>query len=410
KKKAPPSQFDPKDTGWVEIWNDVFMQFTRTPQGVNAALPQKNVDTGMGLERVVMVLNDAASIYDIDTFEPLMKLIDTHTTRSNKRSRRILADHIKAATFVLGDEHPVTPSNKGQGYVVRRLIRRAVLALRELGVQANASDILTQGAGIVMEQYGDAYPSLPKAAHHIIGELRQEVTRFDTALDRGIEALNTMIRFKASANTIIDGNSAFELYQTYGLPAEMTKEIAQPSIRTSDTFEQDFHAALQAHQEKSRTAAAGKFKGGLADHSKESIHYHTATHLLHQALRSILGNHVLQRGSNITPKRLRFDFSHPEKMMPEQIAQVEDMVNQKIKEDLPVIHEELSREEAKKKGALGLFEHKYGEKVSVYTIGNFSCEICGGPHVSSTGELGHFTITKEESAGAGVRRIKAILE
>ncbi|MBI1833853.1 MAG: alanine--tRNA ligase [Candidatus Andersenbacteria bacterium] len=401
-----PQVFEPSNKKWVEIWNDVFMQFDRKADGSYEELPQQNVDTGMGLERTVMVLNGLTSIYDIDSFTLLMKHVDAYTKTSNERARRMLADHIKAATFVLGDNQPVVPDTKDQGYVLRRLIRRAVLALRELGVTENASEVLSAGAAIIISEYGAAYPSLQQHATHISEQLKKEIDKFDTALDRALREFDRIARSKSSGNTIASVD-VFRLYEAYGLPVEITQELAQKAGLTLDLT--GFKEALSAHQAKSRTAAAGKFKGGLADHSEKSVHYHTATHLLHQALRTVLGDHVLQRGSNITPERLRFDFSHPNKMTPDQIKAVEDLVNQKIQEKMLVTREEMTVEEAKKRGALGLFEHKYGDKVSVYTMGDFSCEICGGPHVANTGELGMFRIKKEESASAGIRRIKAIL-
>lgn len=400
---APPLEFDPENSNWVEIWNDVFMQYNRTSGGTYEDLPQKNVDTGMGLERTVMILNGLTSIYEIDTFEALMQLIDAAVEKPNERNRRILADHIKAFTFVLGDEVAVIPSNTDQGYVARRLIRRAIVAARSLGVE-NISNLLLEGVALMTQEYRKAYPSLAQREGEIAQAVIQEMEKFSSALQRGIDKMQAIFRSRPN----ITGPQAFELFATYGLPIEVIQELAQEQGGTVDIAE--FEQEMRLHQKKSRAAADGKFKGGLADHSKESIHYHTATHLLHQALRETLGDHVVQKGSNITPKRLRFDFLHPEKMTPEQLKTVEDLVNQKIAQDLPVEREEMTVEEAKEQGALGLFEHKYSEKVSVYRMGTFSCEICGGPHVEHTGVLGHFKIKKEESASAGVRRIKAILE
>lgn len=404
----PPRVFDPRDSSWVEIWNDVFMQYNRTPAGGYEDLPQKNVDTGMGLERTVMVLNSLKSMYDIDTFEPLLALINEHAQRDDIKQKRILADHIKAFTFVLGDEAPVTPSNTDQGYVARRIIRRAMLASQKLNVGRESATFLLEGMNVIIQQYKDAYPSLKSRGQQAATALKQEVEKFSATLDRGLLQFNQMLH----NGKTLSGIHAFELYTTYGFPIDMTLELAAERAVTVDLagFQAELEEEMKKHQGLSRTAAAGKFKGGLVDHSEQSIHYHTATHLLHQALRTILGNHVFQKGSNITPERLRFDFSHPEKMTADQIKAVEDLVNQKIQTDLPVKREEMTVAEAKQKGALGLFEHKYGEKVSVYTMGNFSCEICGGPHVAHTGVLGHFTIRKEEALGSGIRRIKAVLE
>lgn len=401
--EAPPQAFDPADPRWVEIWNDVFMQFNRLEDGSLEDLPQKNVDTGMGLERTVMVLNGMRSIYEIDSFQPLLRLIDQHTTDSDERHRRIVADHVKAATFLLGDKEPIFPSNTDQGYVLRRLIRRAVRSARLLGV-TDIPRFLRTGSELMIEQYGEQYQSIGLHRQIIQREIEVEAEKFLKTLDKGLVKISQYLQNRPDIN----GHQAFELFTTYGIPIEMQIEEAKKHGATIalDEFEKE----MQKHRALSRTAAAGKFKGGLADHSETSIKYHTATHLLHQALRDVLGDHVFQKGSNITAERLRFDFSHPDKMAPEQITAVEAAVNAQITADLPISREEMTVQEAKDRGALGLFEQKYGESVSVYSIGDYSCEICGGPHVDRTGGLGHFRIAKEESAGAGVRRIKAVLE
>ncbi|MEX2054853.1 MAG: alanine--tRNA ligase [Candidatus Andersenbacteria bacterium] len=406
-----PETFDPSDKRWVEIWNDVFMQYNRTPEGTYEPLPQQNVDTGMGLERVVMVLGGHQSIYEIDSFIPLMELINKDTQVDDVRQKRILADHIKAFTFVLGDEIPIVPSNTDQGYIVRRLIRRAIVASRHLEMGRRTSEVLLAGMNIVIEQYGSAYPSLRNRHSAAQENLRLEVEKFDATIDRGLRELDRIIKSRQSGD-VLSGQEVFSLYETHGLPYEVTAEIAAQGGLSIDesAVKQQFEEAFATHKEKSRTAAAGKFKGGLADHSEQSIKYHTATHLLHQALRTILGPHVLQRGSNITPERLRFDFVHPNKLTAEELKSVEDLVNAQIATDLQVDRQEMTVAEAKAAGALGLFEHKYSDRVTVYSVGDFSREICGGPHVEHTGTLGHFKITKEESASAGTRRIKAILE
>ncbi len=402
--KTPPVTFDPSDKRWVEIWNDVFMQYNRTAAGAYEPLPQQNVDTGMGLERAVMILNGLASIYEIDTYQPLMKLIDDLSQKHDETQQRILADHIKAFTFVLGDEIPVIPSNADQGYVARRLIRTAVLALRKLHILADVSDFLIKGRKLVIQEYEKTYPVLTSRDLEATNILQEEVHKFDKALKQGLPQI---IENETSGMT---GHYAFGISSTYAVRKELIEEYAlEHGVKLDPNFKSDFDKAQREHQEKSRAAAAGKFKGGLADHSEKSIHYHTATHLLHQALRTILGDHVFQRGSNITPERLRFDFSHPQKMTPGQIAAVEKLVNEQIKADLTVTRQHMSIAEAKKSGALGLFEHKYGETISVYAIGDFSREICGGPHAEHTGVLGTFKIVKEEAASAGVRRIKAVL-
>lgn len=404
-EEKPPEAFDPRDSGWVEIWNDVFMQFNRAPDGKLEELPQKNVDTGMGLERTVMVLNRLPSIYEIGSFRPLMNIINEVTSSDDVRHKRILADHIKAATFILGDEHPVEPSNTDRGYVLRRVIRRAVRSARQLGI-LKIGDLLGQGQAEMTKQYGEYYPSLREHQQSAAALLQKEVAKFEAVLAEGLR------RFQAAATgklkgEVLSGETAFKLYESYGFPIELTQEMAREQGLTVDMG--GFEEALKTHQTKSREGAKQKFAGGLADHSEMSVKYHTATHLLHQALQDVLGKHAVQRGSNITAERLRFDFSHPDKMMAEQIAKVEEIVNEKIQADLPVMRHEMTVEEAREKGALGLFGHKYTEKVNVYEVGDYSIEICGGPHVERTGALGKFKITKEESAGGGIRRIKAIL-
>ena len=399
-----PALFDPEDTRWVEIWNNVFMQYIRGRDGAIRDLPQQNVDTGMGLERVVMTLNGLPSVYEIDTFAPLMEKIVADSSTTDQRHQRIVADHIKAATFLLADEHPVVPGNTDQGYVLRRLIRRAVRSAKHLGL--DPTKILTFGLDHMVQTYQDAYPSLATGHQVARQELVTEIERFEAALARGLREFDTVAATHPAGGTL-SGEQAFHLYQTHGFPLELTVEIAGERGFTVD--EAAFAIELSKHQSTSRQATQGKFAGGLADHSEMSVKYHTATHLLHQALRDVLGDHVFQKGSNITAKRLRFDFSHPEKLTDEEHQAVEATVNDAIARDLAVTREEMSVPEAKERGALGLFEDKYQDTVSVYAIGDYSCEICGGPHVEHTGVLGTFKITKEESAGAGIRRIKAVL-
>lgn len=406
----PPKKFDPSDEKWVEIWNDVFMEYNRTEEGRLERLAQQNVDTGMGLERTVMVLNGLQSIYEIDSYRELMSIIKKGARKKDERHERIIADHLKAAVFILGDENPVTPSNAERGYVLRRLIRRAVRSARQLGTEDVAS-LFDAGLDIVAAEFGQTYPSLNKYKDRTRGELESEIDKSEVAIRQGEPIARKLIESKKRSSSgyrgrgYVTGAESSTLWQSYGYPLEMLEDMAKEEgieIRKEEHLQKE-----REHQEKSRLAAVGKFAGGLADQSYESVKYHTATHLLHRALRETLGDHVLQRGSNITSERLRFDFSHPEKMTSEEIKQVAKLVNEKIKADLPVKREEMTVEEAKKKGALGLFEHKYGERVSVYTIGNYSTEICGGPHVKRTGELGVFKITKEESSSSGIRRIKA---
>ncbi len=401
-KEPVPSEFDPKDKKWIEIWNDVFMEYFKNMDGKYESLSQKNVDTGMGLERMLSAINGLGDDYKTDVFWPIIQKIEDLSGKKyedNKKEFRIIADHIKAATFIIGDKRGVEPSNLGQGYVVRRLIRRAIRYGKILNLPKYFLASLIQK---VVEIYGEAYPEIKRKENDIMTIVQREEEKFEKTLEEGLKQFEK-------------GLDAFELYTTYGFPLELTMELAKEKRKTINV--EEFNKKFKEHQELSRTASAGMFKGGLADAGMQATKYHTATHLLLAALRRVLGDHVYQRGSNINAERLRFDFSHPQKMTAEEIKEVEDIVNQKIKEDLEVICEEMSLEEAKGKGAMGVFENKYGERVKVYTIGNssasseppFSREICGGPHVKKTSELGKFKIIKEESSSAGVRRIRAVL-
>ena len=392
---AAPREFDPGDKKWVEVWNDVFMEYFKNMDGRNVPLSQKNVDTGMGLERMLSAMNGLADDYKTDVFWPILQELERASGvkyEEKKKEFRVISDHVKAAAFIIGDKNGIEPSNLGQGYVVRRLIRRAIRYGRILNLPKYFLMPLIQK---IVEIYANVYPYLKKKENDIAIIVQKEEEKFEKTLEEGLK------QFKK-------GLDAFELYTSYGFPLELTMELAKEKGRTVDL--EEFNRKFKEHQELSRTASAGMFKGGLADTGKQAVKYHTATHLLLAALRQVLGPKVYQRGSNINAERLRFDFSHSQKMTPEQIKKVEDIVNQKIKEDLPVICEETSLEEAKKKGATGVFETKYGEKVKVYGIGEFSKEICGGPHVERTLELGEFKILKEESSAAGVRRIRAILK
>lgn len=386
---------------FMEIGNNVFMEYVKTSVGFKV-LPQKNVDFGGGLERVAAALHNDPDVFLIDAFDPARQALEQLSGKkylAHTRAFRVVLDHIRAATFLISDN--VVPDSKDQGYFVRRLIRRAVRFARELGVNESFT---AQLAINFIATYQSAYPALADNQDQIITELTKEEMKFQQTLRKGLQVLQQRI----SQHSAVTANVAFDLHQSYGFPIEMTQELAQEAGLPVDRA--GFDAALKQHQELSRSTSAQKFKGGLADHSEKSIHYHTATHLLHQALRTVLGDHVLQKGSNITPERLRFDFSHPAKMTPEQIQAVEKLINEQIQADVPVKRIETTVAEAKELGALGLFEHKYGEKVSVYRIGNFSIEICGGPHVERTGAMGTFKIVKEEAAGAGIRRIKAMFE
>jgi alanyl-tRNA synthetase len=433
-KNNIPEEYNPKDKNWVEIWNNVFMEYNKTTDGQFVALTQKNIDTGMGLERTLAVLNNLADNYLTDLFYPLIQKIEDLSGQkyeNDLKSFRVIADHMRSATFLLGDPRGVAPSNTGQGYVLRRVIRRAIRFAKNLNIQAGFTTIL---AKIVIENFKNAYPELEKNKDFIFSELQKEEEKFSKSLSKGLKILQTQLEVhavvpgqKVNAVDISDGfvphylsgKFLFDMYQDHGFPFEESiEEIKKirPNLHTIqiNSLKKEFDELMQKHQELSRTASAGMFKGGLADDSEMSTKYHTATHLLHQALRTVLGDHVEQRGSNINAERMRFDFVHPDKMTSEQISQVEALVNQQIQAKLNMSWQEMTVEEAKNKGAIGLFGHKYGEKVKVYTVGQddnfFSREICGGPHVENTGQLGHFKIQKEESSSAGIRRIKAILE
>lgn len=386
-----------------EIWNNVFMQYNCTKKGY-APLKQKNVDTGMGVERTLAILNNLNDDYLTETFKPIIEKIEKISKKSykeNKREMRIIADHIKAAVFILADG--VTPSNTEQGYVLRRLIRRSIRYLRILEVPILEMDATVEIAKEVMEIYSD-YPTLKSNKQKILSELKAEEDKFQKTLDKGLKEFQKMSKDKE-----IDGKESFLLYQSYGFPIEMIKELAKDSKIKVD--EVGFKKELQKHQELSRTAAAGRFKSGLADKSEETTKLHTAAHLLLQTLKSVLKNkNIHQKGSNITPERLRLDFSFPRKLEKSELEEIEKLVNEKIKAKIPVVKEEMSPEQAKKQGAAGDFERKYGDVVSVYSVGDFSKEICAGPHVKNTSELGKFKIQKETSSSSGVRRIKAILE
>ncbi len=416
-----PVKFDPEDERWVEIWNDVFMQYYKTSDGKFEPLVQKNVDTGMGLERALAIMNGLDDNYRTDLFWPIIQELERLSGKSyedNTRGFRIIADHIKAAVFAIADG--ATPSNKDRGYVVRRLIRRAIVKAHQIGIVDNFTVAV---ARIVLEIYRDVYfAGQNEVQDGVLDELEKEEVKFRRTLNAALKDLETYARMSGSyvgedipKRYELSGENLFDLYQSKGLPLEIALEEARRlNIMVKEDAVGVFEDKVRAHQELSRTASAGMFKGGLADAGDIATKYHTATHLLLAALRKVLGEHVLQRGSNITAERLRFDFSHPEKLTPEQIREVESLVNDQIRQDLPVDLEEMTLEDAKKCNAMGVFESKYGEKVKVYTIGKskeeyFSKEICGGPHVRHTGELGRFKITKEEASSAGVRRIKAVL-
>jgi len=392
---------------FVEIWNNVFMEFDKTADGRFQPLTQRNVDTGMGLERTLVALGGLQNVFQIDTFQALLSTIGALSNKiygghpEDDRAMRVIADHVRTAAFILGDPRGVTPSNVDQGYILRRLIRRAVRYGRQLGItRAFTAKIAEE----VVSLFGRAYPELQKNADRITSELNAEEDKFSRTLQNGLREVER-VRREIGSSSVIPGETAFYLYESFGFPKELTEEALGRKVDSGS-----WNAAMRAHQERSRQGAEKKFKGGLADQSWMSTRYHTATHLLHKALRDVLGTSVEQRGSNITADRMRFDFSHPQKMTPEELHKVEAFVNDAIQRDLPVHYEEMSVEEAKVRGAIGLFEERYAEKIKVYVVGDFSSEICGGPHVRHTGQIGRFKIVKEEANSAGVRRIKAVLE
>ena len=397
---------------YFEIWNDVFMGYRKEADGTYHEMERKCIDTGMGIERTVAVLNGKKSVYETEIFSGLLRGIEALCSKKygadeeDDKSMRIIADHTRTSVFILGDQKGVAPSNVGQGYILRRLIRRAVRHAKKLGID---KPFLSELSKIVIAQYGTPYPELVEHSEFIDHELIKEEEKFSDTLVKGEREFDKMLPNLLKGNSrVISGRLAFKLYDTYGFPIELTEELAKENGFTVDI--EGFNAAFQKHQELSRAGAEQQFKGGLADHSEQTTALHTATHLLHAALRKVLGTHVGQKGSNITAERLRFDFTHPEPMTKEQVKEVEDLVNEQIKRDLPVTVETMTLEEARESGAIAFFDSKYGEKVTVYTIGDFSKEVCGGPHVTHTGDMGHFRILKEQSSSAGVRRIKAVLE
>ncbi len=453
---------------YLEIWNDVFMQYNKQKDGTFIPLEKKNVDTGMGLERTICVLTGKKTVYETDAFTGIIAKIAELSGKgyeddeATTRAFRVVADHLRTSTFILGDDRGVSPSNTDQGYILRRLIRRAVRYGMSLGM---AEGFTAEIAQVIINQYKAVYPELDRNAAFVTEQLKLEEGRFARTLRQGekefdkvynntvntkallesilnaedkvfkaqeltqtkklrpspdmlpiieaanagnLEALEDAVNARMASLNVLDGRSAFKLYDTFGFPIEMTIELAAEKGLTVD--EADFAERFKQHQEKSHQGAEQKFKGGLADHSEQTARLHTATHLLHSALRKVLGDEVAQKGSNITAERLRFDFSFGRKMTREEIDEVERLVNVAIEAKVPVVCEEMTVPEAKEKGAIGLFESKYGEKVRTYKMGEYSFEICGGPHAENTGDLGSFKIQKEESSSAGVRRIKAVIK
>jgi len=422
---------------WLEIWNDVFMQYNKTAAGTYEPLARKCVDTGMGIERTVTVLNGKKSVYDTEIFASIIEAVTgamrpggytygeddargignqdapgNENSRGNDsfrdRSIRIISDHVRSATFVLGDPKAVSPSNVGAGYVLRRLIRRAVRHGRKLGIES-----LLPIAQAVIAKFAHAYPELKENESFIIQELKNEEIKFLETLQKGEHEFEKLLpNILKGQSRVLSGRLAFKLYDTYGFPVELTGELAAENGLTVNL--EEFEEAFKKHQELSRAQGGLAFKGGLVDQGEMAVKYHTATHLLHKALRMVLGDHVAQKGSNITAERMRFDFSHGEPMTSEQLKRVENIVNEQIQKDLPVTMEVTTLDAAKASGAIALFGEKYESQVKVYTIGEganfFSKEVCGGPHVEKTGNLGCFKIQKEQSSSAGVRRIRAVLE
>jgi len=400
---SPPKKFDTNDKRWVEIGNDVLMTYIKNEKGSYSPAKQKNIDFGGGVERTLAVLNGFDDIYLTDIFQPIIKEIEKISKKEykgNEKEMRIIADHIRAATFILGDEKAIKPSNVEQGYILRRLIRRAIRYGKKLDINGRFTSKIAEA---VIRNFDD-YAELDKNKKFIISQLDEEESRFNQTLEKGLKEFERITKDKKK----IDGKDAFLLFQSFGFPIEMTKELAEENNLKVDlkAYEDEF----KKHQELSRTASVGMFKSGLGDVSEDTTKLHTATHLLNEALRKVVSKDIKQRGSNITPERLRFDFNYDKKLTDEQLKKVEAEVNNVIKKAIPIERMEMTVADAIKQGAQAMFTEKYAGKVSVYKIGDYSIEICAGPHVKNTKDLGKFKIIKEESVAAGVRRIKAVLE
>ena len=398
-----PEVFDPEDDRWVEIWNNVFMEFYKDGNGNVTELPKKNVDTGMGYERATAVLEGVLDNYTSSVWKDVIDLISDIAKKpyiGNEESMRIIADHIRTAVFISADPASIKPSNTDQGYILRRLIRRAIRHAKKLEIDIS-SDWEQKIAKLIINKYQKYYSELTENESVVLEVLKNEKEKFNRTLEKGLREFNKV------SNKDIDAETAFHLYDTYGFPIELTEELARDAKIKVDTL--GFKERFKKHQELSRTASAGKFKGGLAGNSEIETKYHTATHLLNAALKVVVDKNVHQKGSNITDERMRFDFSCDHKLTDEEKQKTEDLVNEWIKEGLDVTVKEMSKSEAINSGAECMFIEKYPDIVTVYSIGNVSKELCGGPHVKNTSELGHFKITKEEASSAGVRRIKAVL-
>lgn len=401
-----PEVFDPEDNRWVEIWNNVFMEFNKNEDGTITELPKKNVDTGMGLERTTAILEGKTDNYLSSIWKPVIELIESISNLpylGNEKSMRIIADHMRTAVMISADPAMIKPSNVGQGYILRRLIRRAIRHAKNLGIDINSS-WEEEIAKLIIDIYSKYYSELETNKDIVLDVLKNEKIKFNRTLEKGLKEFEKMTK----STTSLDGTQAFHLFDTYGFPIELTCEVAKENNITVDV--EGFKTKFKEHQELSRTASSGQFKGGMGSHGEVEIKYHTATHLLNAALKQVVGLDVHQKGSNITTERMRFDFSCDHKLSSEEIKKAEDLVNEWIKEDIKVECSQMPKEEAIKSGAECMFIEKYPDIVTVYTIGNISKELCGGPHVKNTGVLGKFEITKEEASSAGVRRIKAVLK
>ena len=401
-----PQKFDPEDSRWVEIWNDVFMEFEKKADGSIVELPAKNVDTGMGVERTVAILEGVNDNYTSSLWIDVIDLISEISKKpyeGNEKSMRIIADHLRTAVFILADRAGIKPSNTDQGYILRRLIRRAIRHAKTLEIDIN-SNWEEQIAELLLSKYDVYYSELKDNREIVLNELKNEKVKFNRTLEKGLRQFEK----ETKDGKDIDGETAFHLFDTFGFPLELTVELAGEKGLKVDV--EGYEVKFREHQEKSRTASQGKFKGGLAGDSEIETRYHTATHLLNAALKQVVDKDIHQRGSNITDERMRFDFNCDHKLTDEEIKNTEDLVNKWIDEDLTVTKKEMTKDEAVKSGAECMFLEKYPDIVTVYSVGDVSKELCGGPHVSHTKEIGKFKITKEESVSSGVRRIKAIIE
>ncbi len=400
-----PDKFDPEDERWVEIWNDVFMQYNHNEDGTIVELPKKNVDTGMGVERTTAILEGKNDNYESSIWQPIIQIIEEVSNKKyedNQRSMRIIADHMRTAVFISADPAGIKPSNVGQGYILRRLIRRAIRHAKNIGIDIN-SNWEQEIALKILDMYKKYYKELDDNKNIVLEVLANEKIKFNRTLEKGLKEFNKV----TASGQDIDGTQAFHLFDTYGFPIELTEELANELGLKVDI--EGFKQKFKEHQELSRTASAGQFKGGLGGHGEIETKYHTATHLLNAALKVVVDKDIHQRGSNITSERLRFDFNCDHKLTDEEKSKVEQLINSWIKEGIDVTKQEMSKEEAIKSGAECMFIEKYPNIVTVYSIGDISKELCGGPHVKNTNELGTFKIKKEEASSAGVRRIKAIL-